>query len=135
MTPRMTEKRGCCMKRNLAMVLGFLAAMAILIGAPPMPAAGADVTLDVMNPRGEITPPKAVAPVPRVSDLAGKRIGIYWNRKAGGNNFWDVVETELKQRFPTAKIVRFSEGGFDPGDKRVAAMVKEVDTFLYGVGD
>jgi hypothetical protein len=92
------------------------------------------VTLEVLNPRGEIVPQPILAPVPRLAALAGKRVGIYWNSKAGGDHFWDVVEAELKVKAPTTKIVRYN-GPFDPGDARAAAMAREVDAFLYGVGD
>jgi hypothetical protein len=122
------------MKAQVVSFLAVAAAIGFFIGVSVLPPAHAEVTLEVLNPRGEIKPPPALAPVPRLPDLSGKRIGIYWNRKAGGNNFWDVVEEQLKEKFPTAKIIRF-DGGFDPGEKRVAAISKEADTFLYGVGD
>jgi hypothetical protein len=40
------------------------------------------VNLTVMNPRGEIAPLLVAAPNPRISDLTGKKIGLYWNGKA-----------------------------------------------------
>jgi hypothetical protein len=92
------------------------------------------VTLEVLNPRGEIKPPPTFAPTPRVADLAGKRIGIYWNGKSGGNNFWDVTEELLKEKFPTATILRY-KGPFDLGEKLAGTLGKEVDVFIYGVGD
>jgi hypothetical protein len=122
------------MKAHVVLFLAVAAAIIFFIGVSTLPPAYAEVTLEVLNPRGEIKPPPALTPVPRLPDLSGKRIGIYWNRKAGGNNFWDVVEEQLKEKFPTVKIIRF-DGGFDPGEKRAAAISKEADTFLYGVGD
>jgi hypothetical protein len=104
--------------------------MLITIGAIPSHA----VTLEVMNPRGEIPPPPFHAPVPRVGNLDGKRIGIYWIGKAGGNNFWDGVEELLNERYPNARTVRY-EGPFDLGDARAAEIAREVDTLFYGVGD
>jgi len=94
----------------------------------------AEVTLEVLNPRGEIVPLPTLVPAPRVTELAGKKIGIFWNGKQGGNNFWDVIEELLKERFPTATILRF-KGPFDIGDRLAGTMAKEVDTFIYGVGD
>jgi hypothetical protein len=87
-----------------------------------------------MKPRGEAVRPPVVAPSARVKDLAGKRIGIYWNEKAGADNFFDVIEGLLKKRFPFANIVRF-KGSLDPGDAVVAEMAHEADTFIYGIGD
>ncbi len=92
------------------------------------------VTLEVLNPRGEIKPPPTFAPSPRVTDLPGKKIGIYWNGKSGGNNFWDVTEELLKEKFPTATILRY-KGPFDLGEKVADTLAKEVDVFIYGVGD
>jgi hypothetical protein len=92
------------------------------------------VTLEVLNPRGEIPPPPFFAPTARIADLAGKKIGLYWIGKAGGNNFFDVVEQLLKEKYPTATVSRY-RGPFDLGEKRAAEIAKEVDAFVYGVGD
>jgi hypothetical protein len=92
------------------------------------------VTLEVMNPRGEIPPPSFNAPAERLGDLNGKKIGIYWIGKAGGDNFWDGVEELLNERHPEATTVRY-EGPFDLGDARAAQLAREVDTVFYGVGD
>jgi hypothetical protein len=105
--------------------------LGIIIGSI---SADAAVTLEVLNPRGEIPPLPALAPAPRVASLEGKTIGIYWNGKQGGNNFWDNIEELLKERFPGAKIVRY-KGPFDLGNRTAAVLAKEVDLFLYGVGD
>ena len=112
-------------------------AAGLLFSLPSLFAADApkkSVTLEVMNPRAEIPPPPMSPDTARVKELAGKRIGIYWIGKAGGNNFWDNVEQLLKEKYSTAKILRY-EGLFDLGDKRAAEIAKEVDTLLYGVGD
>jgi len=112
-------------------------AVALLFVLPSLFAAQTpkkSVTLEVMNPRAEIPPPPMFPITPRVKELAGKRIGIYWIGKAGGDNFWDNVEVLLKEKYPTAKIVRY-EGSFYLSDARASQIAKEVDTILYGVGD
>lgn len=93
-----------------------------------------EVTLEVMDPRGEVPPPPFNAPSERVTNLDGKTIGIYWLGKAGGDNFWDGVEELLNERYPNTKTIRY-RGVFDLGDERAAAIAKEVDTVFYGVGD
>ena len=93
-----------------------------------------EVTLEVMDPRGEIPPPPFNAPSERVSNLDGKTVGIYWIGKAGGDNFWDNVEALLHAQYPNTKVRRY-QGVFDLGDKRAAEIAKEVDTVFYGVGD
>jgi hypothetical protein len=113
----------------------FLVGVLFLPGLFSVNVSGAGpVTLEVMNPRGEIPPPPFFAPSARVTELQGKRIGIYWLGKAGGDNFWDGVEELLSEKYPTAKILRY-RGQFDLGDERAAKIAKEVDTVLYGVGD
>lgn len=93
-----------------------------------------DVTLQVLNPRGEITLPPLSPPSKRISDLKGKKVGLYWNEKQGGNHFWNGIEQLLKEKLPETAILRYS-GAFDLGDELAAKMAKEVDAFLYGVGD
>ena len=114
---------------TLAIALSILPALASIVTTQTYAA-----TLEVMNPRGEIPPPPFYAPAPRVSDLDGKKVGIYWIGKAGGDNFWNGVEELLNERFPKVQTVRY-EGPFDLGDARAAELAREVDTMFYGVGD
>jgi hypothetical protein len=101
---------------------------------PPDASAAATVTLKVLNPLGEITPPPVFAPSARIPDPSGKRIAIYWNGKAGGDNFWNNIEALLKEKIPNAQVLRF-DGPFDLGDDRAAKIAGEADAFFYGVGD
>jgi hypothetical protein len=120
------------MKRLLqGMAVGFLLLPGLLVNAASRSDA---VTLEVMNPRGEIPPPPFNAPSERVTNLDGKTVGIYWIGKAGGDNFWDGVEELLNEKYPNTKTVRY-RGPFDLGDARAAQIIKEVDTMFYGVGD
>jgi hypothetical protein len=91
-------------------------------------------TLEVMNPRGEIAPPATIRPAPRLIDLAGKTIGLYWNGKAGADKLLDVFEILLQERFPTARVRRY-EGPLDVGETLAADLCGQADTFVYGVGD
>ena len=90
--------------------------------------------LEVLNPRGEIEPQKTFAPAPRVKDLAGKRVGMYWNGKPGIDNFFTAFEELLKNRFPsaTATLLR---GAMEITDKDAKTWMPEIDTFVYAVGD
>jgi len=85
-----------------------------------------------LNPQGilEIPAPSGLVN-PRVKDLAGKKIGIIWDGKKGGDNFCIAVEELLKERYPSATTFRLVWG-----DAEAAAKAKkEMDTFIYGVGD
>ena len=114
---------------------GFAALLLLIVpGVLVAQAPKKGVTLEVMNPRSEIPPPPMFPDTARVKDLAGKRIGIYWIGKAGGDNFWDNVALLLQEKYPTSKILRY-EGPFDLGEQKAGEIAKEVDTLLYGVGD
>ena len=93
-----------------------------------------EARLQVLNPRGEISLPPVSAPSPRIADLAGKKIGLYWNEKAGGIHFWNGIEQQLKEKLPDTVVLRY-RGGFDLGDSMAAKIASETDAFLYGVGD
>ena len=92
------------------------------------------VELEVLNPRGDIVPPPTHSPAPRISDLAGKRIGLYSNGKQGMDNFYAVIEELLKTRYPTSTITRLT-GAFEIRDEDARVWVPEIDTFIYAVGD
>jgi len=115
------------MKRKLILISIAAAVFAGYLSA-------AEVKLRVLNPRGEITLPPVAAPSARIADLAGKKIGLYWNGKAGGNNFWNAIEQQLKEKLPDTTVLRY-QGAFDLGDDLAAKLVRETDAFLYGVGD
>ena len=92
------------------------------------------VELELLNPRGEIEPPPIFTPAPRVTDLAGKKIGLYWNGKQGVDNFYTILEELLKEKFPTATTTLL-RGAFEIRDEDANAWLPEIDTFVYGVGD
>ncbi len=123
-----------------SIIATFLVASLWAVGAvvaPPLAneaTAAGSVTLTVLNPRGESEPPKNLAPTARVRDLSGKKIGLYWLGKPDGDVFFARVQKLLEEKFPTAKVVQYT-GGFDIGDALAAKVAKEVDTFVYGVGD
>jgi hypothetical protein len=90
------------------------------------------VSFVCLNPQGvvEIPAPSGLMNH-RVKDLAGKKIGIIWDGKKGGDNFCIAVEELLKEKFPTATTMRLVWGDAEAAEKAK----KEMDTFIYGVGD
>src|SRR3989304_424747 len=99
-----------------------------------MCSAAAEVTIEVLNPRGEIESDEVYGISPRVPDLAGKTIGLYSNGKGGITQFLNIVEGNIKQKYPTATVKRYS-GAFDVGDKLAQQIAREVSAVVYGVGD
>jgi len=97
-------------------------------------ASASKVTLTVINPRAQLAQPPITPPQPRISDLSGKKIGIYWNGKAGGNYFWNNIERLLKEKLPQTTVLRY-EGPYEISENAALKMASEVDAFFYGVGD
>ncbi|MBZ5696386.1 MAG: hypothetical protein LAN36_13630 [Acidobacteriia bacterium] len=123
------------MKRNT----NWLLAIALLIGG--LVAAGtaaAQVTLEVMNPRGEIPPPQTVGISPRGGKLDGKKVVLIDNGKFGADNFLWVIGQLIKQKYPGATVVMYPK----PSAQTITALPKwyptvkqQGDLFVFGVGD
>lgn len=123
------------MKRgvNWFLAAAFVSASLFLAGT-----AAAQVTLEVMNPRGEIPPPPTLGINPRVPDLAGKKIVLIDNGKFGASNFLDALADMLKQKYPAATIVMYPK----PAAQTITDLPKwyptvkqQGDLFVFGVGD
>lgn len=101
------------------------------------PSGPGSITLEVMNPRGEIPPIEVRRIVDRVKELDSKKIGLVDNTKAGAEYFLDVIEELLKKKFPGATIERFRkrEGIVNPAPKMYSAVAEKCDTFIYATGD
>ena len=94
---------------------------------------------EVLNPWAEVDPVPMRGLSPRVSDLAGKKIGLFVNGKRASRPIMTVVEEKLKERFPTAEFSYFSSSGNrevagDP-DAKLEEWVKGVDTVISAIGD
>jgi hypothetical protein len=92
------------------------------------------VELEVLNPRGKIESVPASSPSPRLTTLDSKTIGLYSNSKPGMDNFYTVFEELLKKKYPTIKV-KTMRGAFLIRDDDAKTLAKEVDAFVYGVGD
>lgn len=94
--------------------------------------------LTVLNPRGEIAPPKTLGISPRLDDLNGKTIALMNSSKRGVEYLHDAFEALLKERYPDIKVLRTTKPGgslitsTDEWYKEVAA---QSDAFIYAIGD
>ncbi len=70
-------------------------------------ARGTGTSLGVMNPVADIDE-RGVRPAARLKDLAGKRIGLWWNTKPGGNFAVDRIAELLEKRYPGIVLRRFT---------------------------
>jgi predicted GTPase len=116
-------------------LLGAAFASASLFSAG---AASAQVSLEVMNPRGEIPPPKTLGISPRGGSLDGKKIVLIDNGKYGASNFLDALADKIKQKYPSATVVMDPK----PAAQTITDLPKwyptvkqQGDLFVFGVGD
>ncbi|MGO9589921.1 MAG: hypothetical protein ACLP3K_07745 [Candidatus Acidiferrales bacterium] len=117
----------------------WLLAVALVFGSLCVAgAATAQVTLEVMNPRGEIPPPKTLGISPRGGSLDGKKIVLIDNGKFGASNFLDVLAAMLKQKYPTVTVVMYPK----PAAQTITdlpnwypTVKQQGDLFVFGVGD
>ena len=93
-----------------------------------------NISLELMNPRGEIEKPPVYDPSPRVSDLSGKKIGLYSNGKHGVDHLYTVIENLLQERYPGLATKRLV-GPFEIKDTETDGFVSDIDAFIYAVGD
>lgn len=123
------------MKRNANRLL----AIALFVGGLCLAAtASAQVTIEVMNPRGEIPPPKTLGISARGGGLDGKKIVLIDNGKYGASNFLDVLADMIKQKYPAATVVMYPK----PAAQTITDLPKwyptvkqQGDLFVFGVGD
>ena len=107
------------------------ACLAMLCWASPVVA---QVTLEVLSPRAEIPPPPSIFRLsPRLTDLGGKKIGLIVNNKPGAELFMDKIEVLLKQKVPTATIVRLRMMKVSAAQAKDLA--SKIDTFIHSTGD
>lgn len=109
----------------------------LFLGGFIPPEAHAAVTLEVMNPRGEIPAVPVTGIMPRVNELAGKTIALVDNGKSGADYFLDALEEVLKKQVPSAKIVRFKKprGTIIGTPELYPKVAQACDTFIYATGD
>ena len=92
------------------------------------------VSLELLNPRGEIEVPPVFTPSVRIPVLSGKTIGLYSNGKPGMDNFYTALEDLLRERYPDIKINRLT-GAFEIRDDDAGKFASGIDAFIYAVGD
>jgi hypothetical protein len=95
-------------------------------------------SLRVFNPVARSVQTR-LEPAPRPADLNGKRVGLYWNMKAGGDVALRRTQELLAQRFPRTQFA-FYQGDvgwlmrhLTPGEAdRIA---REVDVLIGTTSD
>ncbi len=119
-----------------------MTACAVLCFCWPATSAG-EVTLEVLNPLGEILPPPTLGINPRVANLNGKTVALMDNWKTGGVYLQDRFEELLKKKFPDIKILRTTKPqGREGGGRLIYSaepwypeVAKSADAFIYTIAD
>ncbi len=92
-----------------------------------------DEVLVVLNPRGVLhSAPITGLTNPRVADLAGKRIALL-SEKPDAVAFFDAMEKLLKEKYPTATILRFPSAASPMVADNSAEVAAQCDTWIQGV--
>jgi hypothetical protein len=63
---------------------------------------------ELVKPEG-VVEIKQCQPAPRLTTLKGKTIVLRWNDKHNGNNFLDRTAELLKEKVPSAKVIKLYE--------------------------
>lgn len=96
---------------------------------------------EVLSPWAEADPIPLKGLSPRLTDLAGKKIGLLCNNKRAAPLILDVTERILKERYPSAETSRFKANSFSvsalEADRRAEFedWIKGVDVVVAAVGD
>ncbi len=89
--------------------------------------------LEVLNPRAVLHPvPVTGLTAPRPGDLAGKRIALL-SEKPDAAIFFDAMEKLLKERYPTATIVRMPSAASPIVPDNSIEVAENCDVWLQGV--
>jgi hypothetical protein len=67
-----------------------------------------DTAYEVLNPWAEADPKSLHGIVPRIPDLAGRRIGLFASNKPAAPRIMDVLERKIRQRYPSSVISRYN---------------------------
>jgi hypothetical protein len=62
--------------------------------------------LEILNPQASSVI-EAVKPAPRLAELTGKHIGLWWNMKAGGDVALDTTAQILAQHFSGTQFTHY----------------------------
>lgn len=99
-----------------------------------------DSQYEVLSPWAEVDPIPLRGIMPRLTDIAGKKIGLYNNPKRAAKPMLDVVEEKLRARFPTVEFSSFRIGVnlciIDTEDRdKFEEWLKGLDAVILAHGD
>ena len=94
---------------------------------------------EVLNPWAEVDPMNLRGISPRLTDMANKKIGMYYNSKRAALPMLNLVEAKLKEKFPTLTFSYFlrasNESVIETDKAKYEEWLKGVDAVILTVGD
>lgn len=96
---------------------------------------------EVLSPWAEADPVPLKGLTPRISDLAGKKIGLLRNGKRAAEPILTVVEKLLRKKYPTSEFTWFRARSFSVSElekerhQEFEDWIKSVDAVIAAVGD
>ena len=131
------------MHKIAAVLVTIVLSTLVVTGPSPTPFASAasDIQYEVLSPWAESDsiPPRGISP--RLDTLAGKKIGLFTNRKRAAKPMAEAIAKQLKEKYPTAEFSFFEPrlttiivAEQKDGDK-FAAWVKSMNAVIVMVGD
>jgi hypothetical protein len=129
---------------KIASVLVTTVLCTLVVTAPsptPLASPAPDNQYEVLSPWAEVDAVPSRGLSPRLDNLAGKKIGLFTNRKRAAKPMAEVIAKQLKEKYPTAEFDFFEPrlttiivAEQKDGDK-FAAWVKSMDAVIVMVGD
>jgi hypothetical protein len=107
----------------------------------PFASAAPDNQYEVFSPWAEVdpVPPRGISP--RLDTLAGKKIGLFTNRKRAAKPMAEAIAKQLKEKYPTAEFSFFEPrlttiivAEQNDGEKFIS-WVKSMNAVIAMVGD
>ena len=96
---------------------------------------------EVLSPWAEADPSSLKGLAPRMSDLAGKKIGLLRNGKRAAEPILTVIEKMLREKYPTTEFIWFRGKTFSVSElekdrrQEFEDWIKSVDAVIAAVGD
>jgi len=130
--------------RNIAVFLVLCSSIAIAGQDPSRSRVSrneAEPQFKVLNPWAEVDPIQPRGISPRLSTVAGKKIGLFANFKRASRPILSSVETRLKTMYPDCQTSLFDSRGANVVEtetknrENFIAWAKGVDAVILAVGD
>jgi len=93
------------------------------------------MVIRVLDPTNETAPPLG-RPAPRLTGLAGMRIGIVSNGKEGTKGFFAHLDRMLRQDCGAAEVITRVKSNYSaPADAWIVDEIRGWDAVIAGIGD